>query len=71
MAKKRTFTEQLKHLIDTCGETRYRVAVATGVHHATLSRFMNDKGGLSMANLDVLADYLGWQVTTKHKKKGR
>ena len=65
MAKKHTFTEQLRHLIETSGQTCYRIGKETGIDTATLSRFMNDKGGLSMPNLDALAEYLGWTITAK------
>lgn len=63
MSKKRlTFTEQLRRLIENSGETRYRIGTETGIDHATISRFMNGKGGLSMPNLDALAEHLGWKV---------
>ncbi len=64
-----TFTEQLRTLIETSGETRYRIGVETRIDHATISRFMNGQGGLSMPNLDALADYLGWKIITTKKNK--
>lgn len=73
MARKRTFTEQLRHLIATSGQTCYSIAAATGIDKATLSRFMNAKGGLSGPNQDILAEHLGWTVAAKgrpQKQKG-
>lgn len=69
MARKRTFTEQLRHLIETSGESYGAIARATGVDKATISRFMNGRGGLSMPNLDALAAHLGWTVTSKRKPR--
>ena len=72
--KNKTFTEQIRHLIASSDQTCYRIGKETGIDLATISRFMNDKGGLSMPNLDTLAEYLGWTVTVKkesRKQKGR
>ena len=66
-AKQKTFTEQIRHLIEASGQTCYRIGKETGIDTATLSRFMNGKGGLSMPNLDTLAEYLGWTVTATKK----
>lgn len=74
MAGKKTFTEQLRRLIETSGQSCYRISLETGIDKATLSRFMNQKGGLSMPNLDLLAEYLGWTVVRERAsrtKKGR
>ena len=73
-AKQKTFTEQIRHLIDASGETCYRIGKETGIDTATLSRFMNGKGGLAMPNLHALAEHLGWTETTKATptwRKGR
>jgi plasmid maintenance system antidote protein VapI len=59
----RTFSDQLRHLIVNSGETTYRISQATKIERATLSRFLNRKGGLSMPNLDKLGKYLGWTIT--------
>lgn len=69
MSKKPTFTEQIRRLIETSGDTRYRIGVETGIDHATMSRFMNGKAGLSLPNLDALADYLEWEVVAQPKSQ--
>ncbi len=63
MAKTRVkLSDQIRHAIDTCGETRYGIAKATGISEATLSRFMSGERGLPMKTLDRLADYLNLNI---------
>lgn len=69
MARKRTFSEQLQHLIETSDQSYGQIARKTGVDKATISRFMNGKGGLSMPNLDILAEYLGWAVIPERESR--
>ena len=79
MARKRTkLSGQLRHAIDGCGKSRYVISQDTGIDQATLSRFMNGKGGLSIPILDTLADYLDLDITiggktlnSKSKKRKR
>jgi transcriptional regulator with XRE-family HTH domain len=75
MAKRpKTFSEQIRRLILTSGYSAYKISKDTGIDKATLSRFLNGKSGLSMPNLDALAEYLGWEVKTKgghQRRKGR
>ena len=71
MAKKRLkLSEQIRHAVETCGQTRYRIAKETGIDAATLSRFVNGERGLPMKTLDVLADYLVLNITAT-KRKGK
>jgi hypothetical protein len=63
MSKKHeTFEQQLRRLVDECPETRYRIGENTGIDHATLSRFMAGKGGLSIPKLNALIAYLGLEL---------
>ena len=77
MAPKRTkLTDQLRQAIDAADRTRYRLALDAGIDHATMSRFMNGKGGFSMEVLDAIADTLGLELVVKRPakrqaKKGR
>ncbi len=80
MARKRTkLSDQLRHAIEGCGKSRYVISQDTGIDQATLSRFVNGTGGLSMPILDTLADYLDLDITIgskarkpkSKKKKGR
>ncbi len=63
--KKTTFAEQLRHLIQASGRSYGVIAAETGIDKATISRFMNHKGGLSMPNLNRLAAVLGWTVVSE------
>jgi len=49
----------LRKTIETSSETRYRIAIETGVSEAALSRFVSGKRGLSLDALDKLAAHLG------------
>jgi transcriptional regulator with XRE-family HTH domain len=69
---KRRLSDQLREIIEGCGQTRYAIAKATGVSQATLSRFMNGGRGLPMKTLDTLAEYLGLELVVRSvSKKGR
>jgi transcriptional regulator with XRE-family HTH domain len=61
-------SDQIREAVETCGQTRYRIAKATGISEATLSRFMSGKRGLPMNTLDTLADYLNLNVQASKQK---
>lgn len=67
MPIKLSFTDQIRKCIDGCGMTRYEIGVATGIDHATISRFMNGKGGLSMEGLDAIARCIDMHAALKGK----
>jgi DNA-binding phage protein len=74
MTPKRTktkLTDQLRRAVDAAEKSRYRIALDAGIDHATLSRFMNRKGGLSMDGLDRLAEALGLELTVKQAAQKR
>jgi hypothetical protein len=75
MAKKREkLSDQIRQAVDASGLSRYRICKTLDVAEATMSRFMNRQGGLSMAHLDALADLLDLDITLSRKpgpKKGR
>ena len=60
--KPKTMSDQMRELIVSCGETRYRIAQNTGLSESMLSKFATGRQGLSMAALDVLGAYLQWEV---------
>ena len=70
MAKRRPkkLSEQIRKLLDECGQTRYRIAQATGIDEGSLAKFYNGHRGLSMDALDRLAVYLGLRVTLEPPK---
>ena len=59
MKRKRVkLSDQIRRAVDESGLSRYAICKATGIDKGHMSRFMAGKGGLSMANLDALADVL-------------
>jgi transcriptional regulator with XRE-family HTH domain len=64
------FTDQVRQAVENCGQTRYRIAKATGISEPTLARLVSGERFLSPTALDTLAEYLGLRVTNQPKKKG-
>jgi transcriptional regulator with XRE-family HTH domain len=70
MAKPRTkLSDQIRRAVDTCGLSRYRISKVMGVAESTMSRFMSGQGGLSMENLDALAELIGLDIATGRRQK--
>jgi transcriptional regulator with XRE-family HTH domain len=69
MGKKpiKKLTDQLRQIIDDCGLTRYRIAKATGVSEATLSKFALRQRGLSMQAMDALGVLLELKIVMGRK----
>lgn len=63
-----TVTEQLRKAVETCGQTRYAIAKATGIPASVLSRFVVSGRGLRSENLDKLCAYLGLVLVAKAGK---
>ena len=63
VAKKRErLRDQVRRAVDASGRSRYAICKALGLAEATMSRFMNGRGGLSMDSLDALADLLDLNI---------
>jgi hypothetical protein len=65
--KRRAFQDEIRRAIKTCGKTRYAIWKETGVAQSTLSEFMAGGRGLSMRNLDLLAECLDLRLTMAGK----
>lgn len=65
--KIKPLSEQIRELIDSSGETRYRIAKNTGIQQSGLCKFMTGKQGLSLEALDTLSVYLGWEIRPRIK----
>ena len=67
MAKKKpkqaSINDQLRALVDTCGISRYRLAIEAGIDHSALSRFMSGERGLSAKALDRIGEVLDIELT--------
>ena len=77
-AERVKLSDQVRGAVDASGLSRYRLCKSLGMDQATMSRFLNGQGGLSMANLDALADLLqldvvarGTKGAVKRPRKGR
>jgi transcriptional regulator with XRE-family HTH domain len=63
-----SFTEQLRRLIESCGQTRYTLAKRMGIAQSTLSRFATGERGLSMEAIDRLFDVLDLEIKPRKQK---
>jgi plasmid maintenance system antidote protein VapI len=68
MAHKR-LSEEIRDAVNTSGMSRYAICKTLGIAEATMSRFMNAKGGLSMEFIDRLAELLGMHIVVRPTKK--
>ena len=62
-------TDQLRWIVDHCGQTRYQIAKTTGISEPTLSRFASGERFLSPKALDKLGEYLGLRIVTDKPKR--
>jgi hypothetical protein len=63
--KQHSFSEQLRDAIGQDERSRYRISMETGIPQGQLSRFMHDKGGLSLRSVDRLCECLGLGITKR------
>ena len=63
------FTEQLKAAIKDSELSRYALWQATGIDQASLSRFVQGKGGLSLEAVDKLVDALDLELVVRSSVK--
>ena len=66
--KQHSFSEQLRQAIGQDERSRYRISMETGIPQGQLSRFMHDKGGLSLRSVDRLCECLGLKITAQNRK---
>ena len=68
MKRKRTkLGDQIRRAVDACGLSHYRIGKETGIDKGAFSRFMAGKVGLTLANLDAVADLLRLDVVARGK----
>ena len=68
MARANTISEQLKKAILASDKSRYRIWKETGVSQASLCKFINGTTGLTLENVDTIAECLGLELKAKRKK---
>ena len=70
MSKQRKrLSDQIRAAVDASGLSRYAICKATGIHQPAMSRFMARKSGLTLANIDAMADLL--KLELKPGRRGR
>ena len=72
MRKKQVpFSDQLRQAIRQSEKSRYRISKEMGISEAVLSRFMNQKVGLSMKTVDLLCECVGLRLVADDSLKQR
>ncbi len=70
MSKRRiVFSDQLRQAIRQSEKTCYRISQETGIYESVLSRFVNERVGLSMPTVDLLCKCLGLRLAPEDKSK--
>ncbi|QDV32371.1 helix-turn-helix domain-containing protein [Tautonia plasticadhaerens] len=70
MENSRRFSDQIRDAVNASGMSRYALCKAIGLNQGAMSRFMSGKGGMSLENLDRLAELLGLSIVTKPNDEG-
>jgi transcriptional regulator with XRE-family HTH domain len=69
MGNKGTYLEQqLRDAFRQSGWSIYRLAKDSGVSQPVVSRFVNEKRGITLATASKLAEVLGLELVSKKKK---
>ena len=63
--------EILKKAINSCGENRNKISIATGIDPAILCRFINGQKGIKADTADKLLQYFGYMIVKKTAKKAK
>lgn len=58
----------MREVIETSGQSRYRISKATGIAESVLSRFMSGETALAVETVERLADYLGLEIVLRPKR---
>ena len=65
--------DAIRDAITESDKTRYRLSQETGISQAQLCEFLHGRRGMSIENLETLAEALGVEITVRRakRKKGR
>jgi transcriptional regulator with XRE-family HTH domain len=61
----KTFSEQLRQAVLSCGKSRYRISKETGITEAQLSRFVNGHANLALSTIDKLTECIGARLAAE------
>jgi len=70
MAKRSTFSDQLRQAIRQSGQSLYEIAKRVEVDNGVLYRFMSGERGLTTKTVDRLCAYLGLELRRRPGKDG-
>jgi transcriptional regulator with XRE-family HTH domain len=65
MARKETFSDQIRRLYLESGLTRAELQTITGMTKSGISRFVNGERFLSEQVLNKLAAHFGWEIKSR------
>jgi DNA-binding Xre family transcriptional regulator len=63
--------DEIRKAIEASNETRYQLWKETGIKQSQLSRLMSGQSGVSVKNLERLAEALGLEIIIRRQRKGR
>jgi ribosome-binding protein aMBF1 (putative translation factor) len=63
--------EAIREAVEASGKTRYQLWKETGIDQAVLSRLVAGKGGMTLDNMERLAEALGLEIVVRKQRKGR
>jgi len=69
--KRAKLGDQFRREIDRSGLSRNAICMALSIDKGQLSRFMAAKSGMSLANLEILADLLKLDIVSRRRRPGR
>jgi hypothetical protein len=64
MTANKRFSDQLRRAIERSPKTRYVISKETSIPQSVLSRFMHDKGGLSVEGIDRICASIGARLVS-------
>jgi transcriptional regulator with XRE-family HTH domain len=62
---------RLKDILTREGVSAYRICKDLGLDKGQLSRFLNGKSNLTLAKIERIADYLGYDLQLVKRKSSR
>jgi hypothetical protein len=74
MPKRNRFSDDLRRAIARSEKSRYAISKESGIAESTLSRFVNGKGGMSVAGIDRICQCIGARLVVEGQprpKKGK
>lgn len=63
--------DRLRRAIDQSTLSRYAISQRSGVSQGQLSRFIHEENGLSVDNLEAVANAIGFEVIMRRKRRKR